>query len=65
MSKKITKDNLFKPAKSKSEAKADITDRAAQTITQEEARAREAKTSRLRLARQRQLDQQTETEPSG
>ena len=51
MSKRITKDNLFKPAKSKSETKADITSRAAQTIMDAEAAKRREKTERLKAQR--------------
>lgn len=51
MTKPITKDNLFKPAKSKSETKADITDRAAQAIIDSEADKRRAKTERLKAQR--------------
>ncbi len=42
---------LFKPKASKSEAKADVTTRAAQAIIDDEAAKRDAKTARLRQAR--------------
>ena len=51
MIKKINKDNLFKPAKSKSETKADITDRASQAIIDSEANKRREKTERLKAQR--------------
>jgi hypothetical protein len=51
MSAIITKDNLFRPARSKAETKADITDSAARAIIDAEAEKREAKTERLRKAR--------------
>lgn len=47
----LTEHNLFKPRPSKAETKADITDRAARTIVDDEAARREAKTAKLRQAR--------------
>lgn len=51
MTRHVNADNLFKPAKSKSETKADITDRAAQAIIDSEADKRRAKTERLKAQR--------------
>ena len=51
MSRNIDEQRLFKPKPSKAETKADITDHAARTITDEQASRREAKTARLRQAR--------------
>lgn len=51
MNHTITEHNLFKPAKSKSENKAEVTDRTARSIIEAEAERREAKTTRLRRAR--------------
>lgn len=42
---------LFKPKQSKAETKADITDRTARALFNDEAARREAKTARLRQAR--------------
>lgn len=47
----ITKDNLFRPMRSKSETKAEITDSTARAIIGAEAERREAKTAKLREAR--------------
>lgn len=47
----LTKDNLFTPPRSKSETKAETTNQAARSIMDVEAKAREAKTARLREAR--------------
>lgn len=46
-----TEHTLFKPPKSKSETKADVTDNAARAIIDDEVARREAKTARLRRAR--------------
>ena len=51
MSKQLNQHNLFKPARSKSEAKADVTDRAAQAIIDSEAAKRREKTERLKAQR--------------
>lgn len=51
MNTRLTKDNLFRPSKSKAESRADITDRTARAIIDAEAEGREAKTMRLRQAR--------------
>lgn len=51
MTKRVTKENLFKPSKSKSETKADITDSAARAILDAEAAKRRAKSERLRAQR--------------
>lgn len=51
MPKRITKHNLFKPSKSKSETKADITDKAARSILDAEAAKRREKTEKLRAQR--------------
>jgi hypothetical protein len=51
MTKRITKENLFKPSKSRSETKADITDNAARAIIETEAAKRHEKSERLRAAR--------------
>lgn len=47
----ITQHNLFKPARSKAESKAQTTDNAARAIIGDEAARREAKTAKLRQAR--------------
>jgi len=64
MSKANKAHALFKPVRSK----ADITDHQAKAIIQAEAVQREAKTARLRLARLRQMDDQSQeksaTKPS-
>lgn len=57
MTKSITKDNLFKPTKSKAETKADITDRTAQAILDTEAAKRREKTERLRAQRLAESDE--------
>ncbi|RCS24706.1 hypothetical protein DUT91_04300 [Phyllobacterium salinisoli] len=49
MSKKITRDNLFKPTRS--ESKSATTDNAARNILDTETSRREAKTARLKEAR--------------
>lgn len=46
-----TKDNLFRPALSRTETKADITDRVAREIIQEETNRRQTLTEKLRAAR--------------
>jgi small subunit ribosomal protein S21 len=51
MPRKLTKDTLFKPARSRLETKADITDRTVRTILDEEVAKRRAKTAKLRAAR--------------
>ena len=51
MAKKLSKDTLFKPAASKAETKADITDRTARAILDEEAARCRKKTAKLRAAR--------------
>jgi hypothetical protein len=47
----MTQHNLFKPARSKAESKAQTTDNAARAIIGDEAARREAKTAKLRQAR--------------
>jgi len=56
----ITQQNLFRPARSKAESKADITNNAARAIIGDEAARREAKTAKLRQAR---LKQEAAAEP--
>lgn len=51
MSEVTTNNGLFKPKLSRSESKADITDRMAWQILDSEAETRETKTARLRAAR--------------
>ena len=51
MSSAITEQDLFRPARSRTETKADTTDRAARAIIGTEAKQREVKTARLRQAR--------------
>jgi hypothetical protein len=51
MTKRITKDNLFKPSIPKVETKGDITDRAAKSIMDAEAAKRREKTAKLRAQR--------------
>lgn len=51
MKKPLTKDNLFKPAKSAAGTKADITDKAAKSILEEDAAKRRKKTEALRKQR--------------
>ncbi|WP_336057955.1 hypothetical protein [Nitratireductor sp. CH_MIT9313-5] len=51
MSDTATKENIFKPAKSKAETKSEITDRAARAFIDAEANARDAKTERLKAQR--------------
>lgn len=46
-----TKDNVFRPVPSRTETKADITDRVAREIIQSETDRRNALTQRLRAAR--------------
>ncbi|TKT81260.1 hypothetical protein [Aquamicrobium sp. LC103] len=46
-----TKENVFKPAPSRIEAKADVTTKVARSIIDAEVASREAKTARLRRAR--------------
>ncbi|MCO5159919.1 MAG: hypothetical protein M9939_02195 [Mesorhizobium sp.] len=47
----VTQHNLFRPARSKAESKAQTTDNAARAIIDDEAARREAKTAKLRQAR--------------
>lgn len=47
----VTQHNLFRPAKSKADTKADLTDQTARAIVDAEVDRREAKTARLRQAR--------------
>lgn len=51
MTTTLTKDNLFKPAPSRAETKADITDRSARAIIEKETGDLKNKTERLRQAR--------------
>ena len=51
MTKNLTKDTLFKPARSKAETKADFTDRTVRAILDDEVAKRRAKTAKLRAAR--------------
>ncbi|WP_099864992.1 hypothetical protein [Pararhizobium haloflavum] len=51
MTEETTKDNLFRPSRSKAETKAEITDNAARAAIQAEVDRRESKTARLREAR--------------
>ena len=51
MADPVSKDNLFAPAPNKAEAKSDATTRFAKQIIDTEAKARQAKTERLRAAR--------------
>ena len=51
MTKKLTKDTLFKPAPSRRETKSDITDRTVRAILADEAARSRAKTAKLRAAR--------------
>lgn len=51
MTDKLTKDTLFKPAPSKAETRADITDRTVRAILDDEVAKRRAKTAKLRAAR--------------
>jgi hypothetical protein len=51
MVKRITKQDLFKPSKSRSETKADLTDNAARAIIEAEAANRREKTELLRAKR--------------
>jgi hypothetical protein len=57
----ITKDNLFRPTRSKAETKAQVTDNAARAIIDAEADSREAKTERLRKARLKMEAEQAES----
>lgn len=59
----LTKDNLFTPSRSKSETKAETTNQAARSIMEVEAKAREAKTARLREARLVHEAEQAALEP--
>lgn len=60
-----TEHTLFKPSKSKSETKADVTDNAARAIIDDEVARREAKTAKLRRARLAQeADLSSEAEPA-
>lgn len=60
MSAIITKENLFRPTRSKAETKAQITDSAARAIIDAEVDSREAKTERLRKARLKMEAEQAE-----
>ena len=51
MTKVITRDNLFRPARSKAETKAEITDHTARAIIDAETERRETKSARLRQIR--------------
>jgi len=51
MSGKITKHNLFSPSRTKTESKAEQSDRTARGIVKAETAARDQKTARLRKAR--------------
>lgn len=51
MSTELTEHTLFRPTRSKSETKADITDQTARAIIEADAERRESKTARLRQAR--------------
>ncbi len=46
-----TKDNLFRPTRTRAESKAEVTDRTARAIIDAEVQRREAKTEKLRQAR--------------
>ncbi|MFN4272591.1 MAG: hypothetical protein ACK4F5_07245 [Aliihoeflea sp.] len=64
MSAIITKENLFRPTRSKAETKAQITDNAARAIIDAEVDSREAKTERLRKARLKmEAEQAASAEP--
>ncbi|MGY6707306.1 MAG: hypothetical protein ACXIVF_03180 [Rhizobiaceae bacterium] len=56
----LTKDNLFRPTRSKAETKAQTTDNAARAIIDAEVDSREAKTERLRQARLKMEAEQAE-----
>ena len=62
MSAIITKDNLFRPSRSKAETKAQVTDNAARAIIDAEVDSREAKTERLRQARMKMEAEQAANE---
>lgn len=51
MTQTMTKDTLFRPAKSKTESKADATTQAARALIDADRNKRAAKTARLREAR--------------
>ncbi|WP_419914106.1 hypothetical protein [Hoeflea sp.] len=53
MTNKLSKDTLFKPTRSTAKTKADITDQTARAILDEEAARRQAKTAKLRAAREK------------
>lgn len=57
MTRKLTKDTLFKPSRSKAETKAEITDRTVRAILDDEEAKRRAKTAKLRAARLAQEEQ--------
>ena len=59
MPKKLTKDRVFKPALSRTETKADITDRTARAILDDENAKRREKIAKLRAAR---LEMETQKE---
>lgn len=58
----LTRDTLFRPAPSKAETKADITDRVAREIIEAETSRRQALTEKLRAAR---LEQEARAGQSG
>lgn len=60
MTSTLKAESLFRPARSKSESKHEITDSAARSIIDSEAARREAKTARLREARLAMEAQQQE-----
>lgn len=64
MTDAITKNNLFRPAQSKAQNKAELTDSTARAIIKAEADAREAKSQRLRQARLEMEAQQPEPAPA-
>lgn len=61
----VTQQNLFRPARSKAESKADTTNNAARAIIDDEAARREAKTAKLRQARlEQEAAAETEAKPA-
>lgn len=58
-----TKDTLFRPVPSRTETKADVTDRVAREIIQSETDRRNALTEKLRAARLAQEASNAEAEP--
>ena len=59
----INRHNLFRPATSKADTKAGLTEQTARAIIQAEVESREAKTARLRQARL-EMEAKTSTEPA-